>query len=74
MLELRRADENLMTNQTLDPGDLRAELDLAEIDVNALVWDAHADFVIYRGHVVAPHPEPGVLIIDGEPAFSAAWR
>lgn len=60
--------------RTLDPGELRIELDLAEIDVSAPVWDEHADFVIFQGHVVAPHPEPGVLVIDGEPAFSAAWR
>jgi len=63
-----------MTSQSLEPGELREALDAAEIDVNASRWDDHVDHVIFKGHVVAPHPEQGVLVIDGVPAFSAAWR
>lgn len=57
----------------IDPQELRSEFDLAEIDVTARTWDTKVNFGIFHGHVVEPDERAGVLVIDGEPSYSAAW-
>lgn len=37
-------------------------------------WPLWPTTVICAGHIIEPHPDSGVLVIDGEPMFSEAWR
>lgn len=37
-------------------------------------WPLWPTTVICAGHVIEPHAGSGVLVIDGTPMFSEAWR
>ena len=58
---------------TVLPSELRDLLAEAGIDVRSPIWPAPG-FVIAAGDRYRPHPEPGVLIVNTEPLYSASWR
>lgn len=54
---------------------IREVLEQAGLDIRAHSWHDDAPRpVTIREHTVEPHPDRGVLLIDGQPHYSAAWQ
>lgn len=62
----------------LPPGDITSEAIRFSIEMqigrSISEWRLGDPEVVYiEGSQYDPHPQPGVLFVDGEPHYSAAW-
>lgn len=62
----------LIETPPLTEGELRSTLAEAGVDITATVWP-HPGFVVSGGQTITPCPLAGVLFVDFQPVYSAAW-
>jgi hypothetical protein len=61
----------LLHPHQLEPQEVRELIEEAGLDVRARLWDVA--YVLIRGDIIAPHPEPGVLLVNGQACYSSSW-
>lgn len=57
----------------ITPGEIRDMLSEAGIDITAPSWPSPG-YVVANGEILVPTDRPGVLRVNGEDRYSAAWR